>query len=220
MFHRDDESRGQNQDTPSPWTVFYQMYHREPPHPTAAVRKAFCLTLGLLPAIALAGEYALPRPRLFVAIVNRVVETTPYLPVRGAPALRFQPAPSRPDLDARTIETSSDALIRSERSHGPDHIPAAAPTNPPVVSESTDRIAEAEKPPGSETGSAPSTTPARILPDEARPTVRPEDFLPYFQIPGSARESGDVTLLVPVPKSAPTPANLPASSATYTQSPR
>jgi hypothetical protein len=58
------------------------------------------------------------------------------------------------------------------------------------------------------------------LPDDTRPTIRPEDFLPYFQIPGSARHPADVTLLVPVPSAAPAPASLTPSSATYTQSPK
>ena len=45
--------------------------------------------------------------------------------------------------------------------------------------------------------------PPAILPDDTRPRVRAEDFLPYFRIPG-----------------VPVPAQLPPSSATYTQTPR
>ena len=55
---------------------------------------------------------------------------------------------------------------------------------------------------------APTRTPAPakptsapIIPDDVRPAVRAEDFLPYFQIPGAAA-----------------PAPLPPSTATYTQS--
>ena len=59
-----------------------------------------------------------------------------------------------------------------------------------------------------------------ILPDEIRATVRPEDFLPYFQIPGSARRADDVTLLVPVPRVPNAQGSLPSSSATYTQTPK
>jgi hypothetical protein len=59
-----------------------------------------------------------------------------------------------------------------------------------------------------------------MIPDDARPTIRAEDFLPYFQIPGSAQQPSDVTLLVPAARSAPAPAAIPPSSATYTQTPK
>jgi hypothetical protein len=63
----------------------------------------------------------------------------------------------------------------------------------------------------------PGKTPPPILPDDTRPKVRAEDFLPFFQFPGSASANGDVTVVAPVPSSAPTAAPLPASSATYRQ---
>jgi len=59
--------------------------------------------------------------------------------------------------------------------------------------------------------------PLAILPDELHPQVRPEDFLPFFQIPGAATGPGDVTLVVPVPRNPPAPPTQPTSSATYTQ---
>ncbi|WP_415908155.1 hypothetical protein [Oleiharenicola sp. Vm1] len=59
--------------------------------------------------------------------------------------------------------------------------------------------------------------PATILPDDTRPKVRAEDFLPFFQFPGSAPANGDVTVVAPVPNAAPGAAPLPASSATYRQ---
>lgn len=63
---------------------------------------------------------------------------------------------------------------------------------------------------------SPAKTPAAILPDDTRPKVRAEDFLPFFQFPGNTPANGDVTVVAPVPN-APTAAPLPASSATYRQ---
>jgi hypothetical protein len=53
-----------------------------------------------------------------------------------------------------------------------------------------------------------------ILPDDARPQARPEDFLPYFQIPVN---QSDVNLIVPAARTPSVPNNLPYSSATYRQ---
>ncbi len=64
---------------------------------------------------------------------------------------------------------------------------------------------------------APLRTPPPILPDDTRPKVRAEDFLPFFQFPGSAA-AGDVTVVVPTtPGGVPAPATQPRSSATYRQ---
>jgi hypothetical protein len=198
------------------------MNHREPPHPAAAVRKAFsCLTLALLPAIAPAGEYALPRPLSFLAIVSRAVEPTPYLPVLGAPPLRFQPALSRPDSSEPVASFSSnEALSRHNGPNAPDHTPAVSPAGSRESPELSEPIPAPDNSTNFESETAPAKSPPRILPDDARPSVRPEDFLPYFQIPGSARKPAGVTLLLPALNAPPAPANLPASSATYTQSPR
>lgn len=98
---------------------------------------------------------------------------------------------------------------------------AAARTGPSVSPETTEAPANAATPAGNEPSAPSIKTPPAILPDDLRSTVRPEDFLPYFQIPGSAQNPGDVTLLVPaLPKNAPAPATIPASSATYTQTPK
>ena len=61
----------------------------------------------------------------------------------------------------------------------------------------------ADTPPESTHGPLP------ILPDDLRQPTRPEDFLPYFQLPGPGVNPG-----------VPAPAPLPPSSATYTQTPR
>jgi hypothetical protein len=63
--------------------------------------------------------------------------------------------------------------------------------------------------------------PAAILPDDTRPAVRPEDFLPFFQVPGAAKSAGEVNVIMPANAlTTPPAAPLPRSSATYTQSPK
>jgi hypothetical protein len=201
------------------WTVFHEMNHREPPHLSAAKRRAgLWLTLSLLPAVAPTGVHAMPRS-LTIAIVSRTAESTPYLSATGAPPLRFRemavpvdPTP-RPTDVAINPPPSASAASTSESSAAPTPVAVASATQ---VSEAASANAQ---PNGRET-SAPTKAPAQILPDDSRPAVRPEDFIPYFQIPGSARHPADVTLLVPVPKAPPSPGALPPSSATYTQSPK
>lgn len=197
------------------------MNHREPPLSPAATHGR---KLGLLPALllALATTASHAQTRIYsIALVLPQPEATPYLRVTGAPPLRFQnaeaplhpappapapaatpaPAANPPDSPAATsVETKPEPVATTDE-------PGPAPdvTQPAAVPDTT---------------AAPAKTPAPILPDEARPTIRPEDFLPYFQVPGSARTPADVTLLVPAPKAPPAPAPLPPSSATYTQTPK
>ena len=97
--------------------------------------------------------------------------------------------------------------------------PAAAPASPGAAPP-----APAHEPADShavEPGAEPARgKPLPILHDELRPQVRPEDFLPYFQVPGSATQSGAVIPGAYTPRGAPEPAPLPPSSATYTQTPQ
>jgi hypothetical protein len=194
------------------------MNHREPPHLPAAARRALhCLSLLLLPAMAPKGADALPRNRPG-SEGNRPMSPKPasYLSVVGAPPLRFQEATPPPDLTTRPPAAAppQPALTPTENSVAADNAAAtrSISTGPaPAVPEL--------KPAPKEAAPASKTPPA-ILPDDARPTVRPEDFLPYFQIPGSAKHAGDVTLLTPMPSTAPAPAAIPPSSATYTQTPK
>jgi hypothetical protein len=201
------------------------MNYREPPHLPAGVRRALhCLSLLLLPALAPDGVRALPhsgtpgrRPDL------RNANVTPYLPTLGAPPLRIQEASPPPDLVTRPAAAAppTPALTPTEASVALANAAAARSAAVTAV-EQPEPIAPPEPPPAAEVEApAPAKTPPPILPDEARPTVRPEDFLPYFQIPGSSPRSPDVTLLVPAVPTAPSPAaTLPPSSATYTQSPK
>lgn len=137
----------------------------------------------------------------------------------GAPSLRFQEAAPPPDLATRP--------------------PAAAPPTPPSLPPDSDAAAKARAAQAAANGTSRETSavpsgveaplpdnaaparksPAPILQDDARPIIHPEDFLPYFQIPGSARQP-DVTVIVPLPKPASAPSAQPSSSATYTQTPQ
>jgi hypothetical protein len=213
-----DGSSGHNPDIPFQWTVFHQMNHREPPHPTAAMRRALLrLSLLLSTAGALSSAHAIPR-RPVIVFTERTVAATPYLPYNGAPPLRFAAAPAplklleAPVAAATTPASSAEAPASSSTS-------AATPTDGTTSAALTEALTEGAT--ASSRNPAPATkSPAPILPDEARPTVRAEDFLPFFQIPASSRKPGDVTLLVPGIPTPPAPGTLQPSSATYTQSPK
>lgn len=180
------------------------------------MRKAFyCLSLLLLPAITPSRVHALPR-RPQITFAPRVAEQPPYLSVNGAPPLRFMAAPA-PVKHVALAPVSAETPDGTVTTALPTSTPAASNsvTSPALTEALTRGEAAANKEP------APPAKPAApILPDDARPIVRPEDFLPYFQIPGSARNAGDVTLFVPAVPTAPAASPLPASSATYTQSPK
>jgi hypothetical protein len=199
------------------------MNHREPPHLSGAARKALhCLALLLLPAVAPKGADALPRahpPRDRAGSPGSA--PIPYLPALGTPSLRFQEATPPPDLVTRPPAAAppQPALTTRENTIAADNAAAALSVASPAPEPAAMPVAPTK--PAAKDSAPAAKTPSAIIPDDARPAVRPEDFLPYFQIPGAAKQSGDVTLLVPAPSSAPTaPSTIPNSSATYTTSPR
>ncbi len=61
------------------------------------------------------------------------------------------------------------------------------------------------------------TVPPAIIPDETRPRVQPEDFLPYFQFPGSTGAPGDVSVIAPLNAAPNPPHHGTPSTATYRQ---
>lgn len=197
------------------------MNHREPPlSPAAIAAGKLVLLLGLLLASVPTESHAQPR-KVAITLVTLQSETLPYLPVTGAPSLRFQaaalplhPAPAAPaPVAPPSAATGEDFTPATGLDPTPD--PLALPDAPPAA---TGVPANSGSAPAS--AAEPAKTPAPILPDDSRPTIRPEDFLPYFQIPGSARTPAEVNVIVPAPKAPPAPGQLPPSSATYTQSPR
>jgi hypothetical protein len=149
-------------------------------------------------------------------------ESRPYLRVITTPPLRFEDPAPPPDLSARPPSGGPPKLPEKDKSdRGPDVlppkpiVPEARPmgsTAPTVQGQSgmassvkltdTQTDAQTVTPP-------PAPTPPPILPDDVPSQVKPEDFLPYFQYPGSGRQNrgGDAP-----------PQPLPRSTASYIQS--
>lgn len=196
------------------------MNHRETPHPSAAVRKALlCLAQLLLAAGTPYRVHAMPRLPA-ITFTDRVAETTPYLTFNGAPPLRFAQAPA--PAKAQDVP-SANAATPAAAASDPLAQPWNASSNQPAGTSSaalTDALTEGANTSARNSGAPTTKSPAPILQDETRPTVRAEDFLPFFQIPASARRPGDVTLIVPGIPTPPAPGTLQPSSATYTQSPK
>lgn len=150
--------------------------------------------------------YQRPSPDNF-SLSCAAPSSAPYLTVILVPALTFQAAPPpvdpslklaagappRPGGAIEEIAAANQDAALVPQAKGPEVV-VPAEAEPPTESPAT--IAKS-KPPA-------LLPPVAILRDDTLPTVRPEDVLPYFQYPGS------------VP-SAPLPAAVPPSSATYRQ---
>ncbi len=207
------------------------MNQRAPTRMSHRLRQAsHCLALLLAPALAPGLSWAVPRtrpaPGLETAVQPRF-SLQPYLRAVGAPPLRFAEKAPPPDLVTRppasgmppapdiTHEPEVEATTREILELSADSGPTAEFTAIPPPDPST--LPASAQPP---TEPAPDRTePAPILPDDTRSAVRPEDFLPFFQLPGTGNISGNTTVIVPVGRQAPAPGTLPPSSATYRQSP-
>jgi hypothetical protein len=194
------------------------MNHREPTSEPSGPGWTFpCLALLLLPLLSGVSASAGP----LGTVSSGLTHQKPYLVALGSPSLRFQePAP----LADLTIRPPKPGSPRPTLADTPAEIPATtvAGTTEQTSSTSVDSAVsdplDVNDPTGAEASSTAAKTPRPILPDEMRPQARPEDFLPFFQIP--AAQSGDVSVFVPVPRAPAAPASLPLSSATYTQTPR
>jgi hypothetical protein len=190
------------------------MNHRQPPLTLGWARRALdrrvFLILAMVPGISLAGVHGHPALSDCPCPYEPVVE--PYLTHVGAPALRFQP-----QIQVAVLHDSpTSALAKNLGSHPPemDIIP-----DPSLQTANLDKSADVSS---GEAKPDPLANPkgrssAPILPDDARPTVRPEDFLPFFQYPGSGSKSGAVIITNPVSLTPAVPGTLPPSSATYIQ---
>lgn len=198
------------------------MNHREPPHAPGRLGWAGLrlVLLTLLAVTPLCVQAQSRRAHLGLA-VGRAAEPMPYLVAAGAPPLRFapaplppEPAPTAPAASSTSSATKTDPASKTT----PDFIsplvpePVAAASKPAELPNETTETTDAAKP--------AVKTPPPILADDVRPAVRPEDFLPFFQVPGSARRPGTLNVVVPVPPAPPAPGILPPSSATYTQTPK
>jgi hypothetical protein len=139
------------------------------------------------------------------ALADLQVGSRAYLPVIGAPALRFAPSRPPPDLAARPPAAAPPQPAAIPTAEPP--APAGSPPEKPAETEAAVAAPPAEKP------APPKPAPKPIIPDETRPRVRPEDFLPFFQVPAGA----DATLVMPGALVPQAPNQQPRSSATYRQ---
>lgn len=198
------------------------MNHREPPLSPAGLSKALnCLLLVLLPVTATDNACALTRirppgsgPELHNA------GAIPYLSTIGAPPLHFR-SPPLPPAPSTPIHASPAPIIR-DASEDVTILTKTedAPSNPSALPNSASDLPNDGRLNPQDPIPAHSKVPEPILRDSLAPTIRAEDFLPFFQIPGSGRDSADVMLLVPVSPGVPAaPTSIPPSSATYRQTP-
>jgi len=173
----------------------------KPPQAAGARWAGVRLALSLLPVVAISAQSVAPEPSY----------SRPYLATVGAPAIRFSEAIPPPDLSVRPAAGAPPQPIEEHAAPLVEPTPGDVTVVPPAV-KPADPI-----PMSDPVKAASGKPPATILPDDTRPKVRAEDFLPFFQFPGSAPANGDVTVVAPVPSAAPGAAPLPASSATYRQ---
>jgi len=144
----------------------------------------------------------------FAAVPGPV--SRPYLTAMTAPDMRFAEALPPPDLSVRPPAGAPPQPAATHETPVPS-VPApaggeSAALPPPVVSAESTLPAPGKKP-----------APPPILPDDTRPKVRPEDFLPFFKFPASAADSSDVIIAVPVTTTPPAPGTQLPSSASYRQ---
>ena len=120
----------------------------------------------------------------------------PYLAQVGPAPLRFAPPPPEP----------------TERPSPPETKPTVTPVvvAPEPISTPTVAPVPATHP---ETPVDTGPKPVRILPDDTPHEVRPEDVLPYFQLPRQGDRASGSGLNLPFTPAVP--ATLPPSSATY-----
>lgn len=181
--------------------------------PALAVRRGawFVLTL-LLPALATEiAETSVPQARGAMECTGLPAGTggsSSYLPLVGAPALRFLEAIPPPDVVARPPAGGpprTGAQWNADVVRKPALVPSLeAPTTPAPVAQKRDVILP-EKP---TVRTLDDNRPAAILPDDSAPKVKPEDFLPFFEFPGVGKQ-GDGSA------AAGSASPAPRSSATY-----
>ncbi len=190
-----------SQNDPPQWTDVFVMNQRVSPPGTAKGRRAWLFLSLLLPALASkvstqATSLPLPGPAPLVPEQS----DRPYLALVGPPPLRFEDLLPPPDLSTHPAAGAPPKVSEAEETVAKAVMKAASIASAPT------RPTTAKAAPAASAAKVPTVAP--ILSDDVPAQVRPEDFLPYFQFPGS---SGGAD-------SAPTaPRSIPPSSATYTQ---
>ena len=198
------------------------MNHRETPSlPTGVCRALHCLSLLLLPNIAPLAAPASPRHRhdFGHGADGQEYPPMPYLAFVGGIPLRVQKIAKVGGFSPKPV--ASGALIPSlDNNESAIALANAAAAQSAKLVVANPPSGPAPKPNSSGKRPAAKNQPTSILPDDTRPTVSPEDFLPYFQLPGSRRQNGEVNVIVPLGAlTAPPSAPLPPSTATYRQTP-
>ena len=190
------------------------MNHHQRLLPPGGNRALRFLSLLLLALISQREVQAMPR---FRQPKTNAASPVPrgYLHAIGAPALRFEepaPAPTERPLSP-SIAPKPDPLPSANSRETGKADPISAPTSSHVDEPGLVETKEEQKPVLKN-----KTSPA-IIPDDTRPQIRAEDFLPFFQFP-AAGSNGALNVIVPVPREPASPVSLPTSSATYTQTPK
>ena len=145
------------------------------------------------------------RPGFTSGGVLHAKEAAPYLPAIGPPGLRFREPESAPTFNVRPVAVGPPMPGLSVMETTVAVANTTARLDPLNPAQATDAHADVtppgvDSPPGEHAAKAAGKpAPPPILRDDVKPPIRPEDFLPYFQVPG-------------VP--------LSPSSATYTQTPK
>lgn len=194
------------------------MNHSIPPHAPSGLRGAgHWLFLLLLATLVTEGSEGRTRPRS-AGSSRDALDPSFYLPAIGACPLRFAAEPPPPDLSLRQ---SPAAGPKNPDPTVADFTPAEPP--PEATARETEQpgavpVAQSETKPSDAAPAKPAPSP--VLRDELRPRIRPDDFLPFFQVPGTSNGRGEVIFSVPAPAVPASPAPLPSSSATYTQTPK
>jgi len=185
----------------------------QPPRTAGVCLVGYRLLLGLLPGVAIAAP-------THISDIGSSISSRPYLAVLGSSPLRIQEVSPPPDLSVRPPAGAPPQLApvaaRSPVEIPPSPEASISTEGPPQTASATEMT-----PPPTEGTATPAPSPeikpakpARtILPDDTRPKVRAEDFLPFFQPPGSNQNQGDI----PASPTPPAPGIQPPSSATYRQ---
>ena len=180
------------------------MHFRVPRPPAKGVpRTVFVLFIWLAPVVAITA------PIILSDDPSGGIITRPYLQVAGVMPLRFAEAAPPPDLSTQLPAGAPPKLIASALpSEPPTEVKVEKPVEPVATKPTAPAISNPEHTSTPEKEKANTSTPLPILPDDTRPKVKAEDFLPFFQFPGSSTNDA------PTP---PAPGRQPPSSATYRQ---
>lgn len=212
ILRRNRLSGKANQTDPRKWTAVKFMISRAHQRPAAGVcQVGICLVLALMHPAAPASANRLDIPASWAS--------RPYLTVMQGMALRFQDPPPPPAAPVIHMDAASrPQSVALPHDSGPAANDVTLPAKAPVEAEPAPAAPSAAPSPVSavpsdkEAAEKPAASPPAILPDDTKPKVRAEDFLPFFQFPGTASTND-----VPVAPAPAEPGKLPPSSATYRQ---